>query len=224
MNNSEKETDNKILEVYQKLFSTFGHQNWWPGETKLEIIVGAVLTQNTAWQNVEKAIENLKKEGLLVLAQLYRVNEDRLAAIIRPSGYYNIKAKRLKEIVRFLWENGGIELLLNRKTPELRETLLAINGVGEETADSILLYAMERPVFVVDAYTKRIFSRLGFLDENAIYGNVKSFFEQALPTDSNLYNEYHALIVRLGKDYCRKTKPLCMECPIERQCAYQVKL
>ncbi len=210
--------------VYETLFEAFGPQDWWPGETQLEVIIGAVLTQNTAWQNVERAIANLKEAGLLTIQALHDVQQERLAELIRPSGYFNIKAKRLKAMVDFLSENGGIENLAEGSTKDLRKALLEINGVGEETADSILLYAFNRPVFVVDAYTKRIFHRIGLLEENASYRKVQNYFENRLPTDVALYNEYHALIVRLGKEVCKKTRPLCKTCPINDLCEFQDNL
>jgi endonuclease-3 related protein len=210
--------------VYETLFKAFGPQDWWLGETQLEVIIGAVLTQNTAWQNVERAIENLKEAGLLDLQALHDVQQFRLTELIRPSGYFNIKGKRLKAMVDFLSENGGIENLAEGSAKDLRNALLEINGVGEETADSILLYAFDRPVFVVDAYTKRIFHRLGLLEENTGYREVQEFFENRLPRDSALFNEYHALIVRLGKEVCKKTRPLCGKCPINELCEFQANL
>jgi endonuclease-3 related protein len=214
----------ELIDVYQDLYDAFGAQHWWPGETRLEVIVGAILTQNTAWQNVERAILNMKREGALELGALQRLKTKELAALIKPSGYYNIKAERLKGVVRFIWENGGIESLRAWKTEKLRDVLLEINGVGEETADSILLYAFNRPVFVVDAYTKRILSRLGFIPQGATYAEVKGFFERSLPKDVKLYNEFHALIVRLGKDYCWKSQPFCGKCPVMPVCVYPDKL
>ncbi|GBE17482.1 endonuclease III [archaeon BMS3Abin16] len=212
---------NNLEQVYKRLFEAFGAQNWWPGETQLEVIVGAVLTQNTAWQNVKRAIVNLKGAGVLSLNGLIDVGSDGLAELIRPSGYFNVKAKRLKAVVNFLSGSGGIKGLETAPTVELRRMLLDVNGVGEETADSILLYAFNRPVFVVDAYTKRIFSRLGLLDSGAGYAVVQEFFENSLPSDVNLYNEYHALIVRLGKDFCKKTRPQCLNCPLNDLCEFQ---
>jgi endonuclease-3 related protein len=227
----------KVSEVYQNLFDKFGPQKWWPGETRLEVIIGAVLTQNTAWQNVEKAIKNLKNEGLIDVQSLMDVEPKMLAELIRPSGYYNIKSLRLKEVITFLSRNRvkslrlkevitflsrnrGIENLLDHKSLELRNNLLKLNGVGEETADSILLYAFQKPIFVVDAYTKRVFSRVGLLDEGMHYGEVQTFFEKNLKKDAALYNEYHALIVKLGKEYCKKKEPLCNGCPIRKVCKY----
>ena len=214
---------NNLEQVYKRLFEAFGAQNWWPGETQLEVIVGAVLTQNTAWQNVKRAIVNLKGAGVLSLNGLIDVGSDGLAELIRPSGYFNVKAKRLKAVVNFLSGSGGIKGLETAPTVELRRMLLDVNGVGEETADSILLYAFNRPVFVVDAYTKRVFSRLGFLDAKKSYSLVQSFFETRLPADVAMFNEFHALIVRLGKDFCKKTRPLCGKCPINEMCEFKDK-
>jgi endonuclease-3 related protein len=210
----------KVSEVYQNLFDKFGPQNWWPGETRLEVIIGAVLTQNTAWKNVEKAIKNLKNAGFINVQGLMDVEPKMLAELIRPSGYYNIKSLRLKEVITFLSRNRGIENLLDHKSLELRNNLLKLKGVGEETADSILLYAFQKPIFVVDAYTKRVFSRVGLLDEGMHYGEVQTFFEKNLKKDAALYNEYHALIVKLGKEYCKKKEPLCNGCPIRKVCKY----
>jgi endonuclease-3 related protein len=209
-----------LKEVYRRLFEAFGAQSWWPGETQLEIIIGAVLTQNTAWQNVEQAIGNLKDAGVLNLKTLHTTSPDLLAEFIKPSGYFNVKARRLKTVIDFLFDNGGIEGLTVIETRELRKMLLELNGVGEETADSILLYAFNRPVFVMDAYTKRIYYRLGLLDENLDYRTVQEYFENRLPSDAAFYNEYHALIVRLGKEFCNKTRPQCKSCPLNNLCNY----
>ncbi len=206
------------LKIYQLLINHYGPQGWWPGETPLEVIVGAVLTQNTAWKNVEKAIRNLKEAGLMDLHRLVDVDEGLLAGLIRPSGYFNIKTKRLKAVIRFFESHGGLEEFQEWDTTRLRKGLLEVRGVGEETADSILLYAFGRPVFVVDAYTKRIFHRLGLIDENPDYRAVQDYFETTLTPSTKLYNEYHALIVRLGKEVCRKNRPLCRECPLKALC------
>lgn len=203
--------------VYDKLYRHFGPQAWWPGETPFEIIVGAILTQNTNWQNVSKAIANLKKAKVLSPKKLYSLPQSRLAQLIRPSGYFNIKAKRLKEFLNFLFKNyeGSLKKMFSRPLENLRKEILAVRGIGPETADSILLYAGGLPVFVVDAYTKRIFSRQKLLSEEADYYQVQELFTRSLKKDVQLYNEYHALIVRLGKDFCKKTKPKCEICPIK---------
>ena len=208
--------DERIPRIYKKLYSRFGEQNWWPAKTKLEVIIGAVLTQNTAWPNVEKAINNLRQKSLLSLEKISKVKINRIANLIRPAGYFNIKAKRLKNVLDFVWQRygGNLRNMQRSDTLELRGQLLGVNGVGPETADSILLYAFNKPVFVVDAYTKRIFSRLKIVSDNSSYEDIQKIFINNLATDTGLFNEYHALIVKLGKDYCKKSKPRCGECPI----------
>lgn len=210
-----------LLNIYKKLYKSFGPQDWWPGDTAFEVIVGAILTQNTAWTNVEKAVYNLKKHKLLSPRKLSRAKPSKIAVLIRPSGYYNIKARRLLNFINYLnAEHGGdLKRMLRQKTDILRKTLLGIKGIGPETADSILLYAGYKPVFVVDAYTKRIFSRYGLLSEWASYDEIQRLFLHNLPKSVKLYNEYHALIVRVGKDWCRK-KPKCALCPLQKGCKY----
>lgn len=210
-------TRKNLLRIYRLLYKRFGPQHWWPGETKLEIIVGAILTQNTSWLNVEKAIFNLKERRLLNINGLNRIPECDLARLIRPAGYYNIKAKRIKNFLFFLNTNysGSLDKLFSVNTEALRKELLKVNGIGEETADSILLYAGEKPVFVVDTYTKRVFSRHGFIKENASYQEAQALFMSNLPKNVNLFNEYHALIVALGKNTCKTKKALCNQCNIE---------
>ena len=205
--------------IHDRLYAAFGPQHWWPADTPFEVAVGAVLTQNTAWTNVERAIANLKAAGNLDAATLHAMEPADLAELIRPAGYFNVKARRLQALCAFLLEqsDGRVEGLGHRETADLREALLGIKGVGEETADSILLYALERPVFVVDAYTRRIFERVGLLQPDLNYGTIQAAFEAALARDRSLFNEYHALIVALGKDYC-KPKPRCPVCPIRDLC------
>jgi len=205
----------QLKKIYDLLFERFGPQHWWPGDTPFEVTVGAILTQNTNWSNVERAIANLKKERLLSPDKLHALAPAKLAEMIRPAGYFNIKAKRLKNFLDWLFENYAGELKNLEKIPTdvLRCELLSIKGVGQETADSILLYALDRPVFVVDAYTARIASRHHLLDEGADYGEIQELFESNLPADVNLFNEYHALLVRLGKEFCRPT-PRCHSCPL----------
>ena len=204
--------------IYNLLYKQFGPRNWWPGDTRLEIIIGAILTQNTAWGNVEKAIANLKKGDLLKVKRLSLIPEKRLAALIRPTGYYNIKAQRIKNFLAFLNNSysGSINKMFRVQTSQLRDQLLGIKGTGPETADSILLYAGRRPVFVVDAYTRRIFSRHGFIKPDADYGGMQALFVKSLPKDTELFNEFHALIVELGKNLCRSKRPLCDNCPMRR--------
>ncbi|MFC1821701.1 endonuclease III domain-containing protein [Thermodesulfobacteriota bacterium] len=207
--------DHKLTEMFQSLYGHFGPQNWWPGETHLEIMVGAVLTQNTNWRNVEKAIQNLRNESLLSVESLRDVPLAVLAEKIRPAGYYNVKAKRLKNLIHFLVEKYDADIfrLLAAETSELRRDLLEVRGIGPETADSILLYAAHRPLFVVDTYTHRVLTRHGMIEEETTYYELQAFFMENLPDDPPLFNEFHALIVRVGKEYCRK-KPRCNDCPL----------
>lgn len=193
--------------------------HWWPGNTRLEIIIGAILTQNTAWANVEKAIRNLKKERVLNAKALSVIPEKTLAELIRPSGYYNIKAGRIKNFLKFLNTRykGSLGAMFGTDLYRLREELLSVKGIGRETADSILLYAGNKPIFVIDAYTKRIFSRHGFISKNAEYEGIQSLFMNNLRQDVRLFNEFHALIVELGKSMCRSKKPLCSKCPITEE-------
>ncbi len=214
----------KPIEVYRRLYDRYGPQNWWPGETAFEVVVGAILTQNTAWQNVERAIENLKKEGVMEPEGLWKLPEDTLAELIRPSGYFRVKAKRLKHFLELLYReySGDLERLFSLPRDDLRQVLLGVKGIGPETADSIILYAAEKPIFVVDAYTRRIFSRLGLLGEGMDYEEIRGYFESHLEEDLRVFNEYHALIVRLGKEVCRP-KPLCRGCPLRDRCRYKVE-
>jgi len=210
-------TRKQLMAMYRALFKAYGPQHWWPGESPFEVIVGAVLTQNTAWINVEKAISNLKRERLLSSARLRDVAPRRLAQLIRPSGYFNIKADRLAHLMAFLTGRygGNLARMLRDDPGELRKGLLLVNGIGPETADSIILYAAGKPVFVVDAYTKRIFSRHGLVTEGARYDDVQQLFMGSLPGDAGLFNEYHALLVMVGKRHCKKSAPQCTGCPLE---------
>lgn len=207
-----------LLRIYDLLYKRFGPRHWWPGDTRFEIIIGAILTQNTAWGNVEKAIGNLKKKRVLNIKALSRMHEKGLARLIRPSGYYNIKARRIKEFLSFLNTSykGSLARMFQNGLFQLREGLLSIKGIGPETADSILLYAGNKPIFVIDAYTRRIFSRHGFIDKDAEYSELQSLFMENLPRDITLFNEFHALIVELGKSICKSKQPLCSKCPIRR--------
>ena len=208
-----------LLDIHDRLLEHFGPQQWWPAETEFEVIVGAILTQNANWKNVEKAIANLRENDLLSLEGIHSVNEEKLKGLIRPAGYYNSKARKLREFTNFLFENyKDLDEFLALPQEELREQLLSVWGIGPETADSIVLYAAGKPSFVVDAYTKRIFSRMGLVEEGIEYDKLKYFFENNLPEDVGLYREFHALIVELGKNYC-KTKPLCGECPLVSLCS-----
>jgi endonuclease-3 related protein len=203
------------MKIYQKLYQTYGSRHWWPGETSFEVMVGAILTQNTSWRNVEKAIQNLKEEGVLNPKGIRDLKKSELAPLIKSSGYYRIKADRLKSFVDFLFEeyNGNIKKMGRERLRELREKLLGVKGVGPETADSILLYGLKKPIFVVDAYTKRILSRHGVISEEASYDEVQKLFMNYLPLDEKLFNEYHALFVYLGKTVCKKI-PRCDICPL----------
>ena len=206
----------RLLRYYEAIAERLGPMQWWPARTPFEVIVGAILTQNTAWGNVERAIANLRREKLLTLRGLERVSQGRLARLVRPSGYFRQKAKKLKAFGRFLREEygGSLSRMFNTPTEELREKLLEVHGIGPETADSILLYAGNHAVFVVDAYTKRILERHGLMDGKAGYEDVRALFEQNLPMDLKLWNEFHALIVNVGKNWCRKRQPKCKECPL----------
>ncbi len=210
-------TGKQLMAMYRALFKAYGPQHWWPGDTPFEIMVGTVLTQNTAWINVEKAIANLKRERLLSPARLREVTPRRLARLIRPCGYFNIKAKRLANLMAFLTGRygGSLTRMLRDDPGDLRKGLLLVNGIGPETADAIILYAAGKPVFVVDAYTKRIFSRHGHVSEAARYDDVQQVFKGSLPHNAGLFNEYHALLVMVGKRHCKKSTPQCMGCPLE---------
>jgi endonuclease-3 related protein len=203
--------------MYHALLTAFGPQHWWPGNTPLEVVVGAILTQNTAWGNVEKAVANLKKAGLLSVAGLRGVSRRRLAALIRPAGYFNQKAVRLKTFISFLDRQYGGSLRRLRHDPAglLREKLLSVHGIGPETADSILLYALGKRVFVVDAYTVRILGQHGLVRGRPSYGEVQRFITERITRSAKLYNEFHALIVRAGKEFCRK-RPRCGVCPLRK--------
>jgi len=207
----------RLYAVYRRLFLRFGGQRWWPARTPLEVAVGAVLTQNTSWCNVEKAILNLRREKVLSFRALQRLPAERLAGLIRPAGYYNIKAERLVNLLDFFGREygGNLRKAGNTVTADLRVKLLSVKGVGPETADSILLYAFDRPVFVVDAYTRRFMLRHGIIKGDEDYADVQKLFMQNLKCDVKLFNEYHALIVRLNKDFCRKNVPLCDNCPLK---------
>ncbi|MGQ9569236.1 MAG: endonuclease III domain-containing protein [Thermodesulfovibrionales bacterium] len=207
---------NILLEIFWRLYNTFGPQHWWPGETPFEIAVGAILTQNTNWGNVEKAIDNLKKGKALNPKNIFEMKTETLASLIRPTGYFNVKAKRLKAFISFLMNeyHGSLKRMKEEDMHILRSKLLHINGIGPETADSIILYALDKPVFVVDSYTKRVLSRHGLIEFEKSYEDFQELFYSSLKRDVKLFNEYHALLVKLGKTHCRK-KPLCKGCPLE---------
>ena len=210
-------TEEILKEIYRRLLAHFGPQGWWPGESPFEVCVGAILTQNTNWQNVERAIRALKERDLLSPEKLYRLSFDELSALIRPAGYFRVKAKRLKNFLRLLMEEyqGDLERLFAEGLPRAREKLLSVSGIGPETADSILLYAGGLPVFVVDTYTRRILCRHGLATEEMTYEDLRALFERHLPAEAELFNEYHALLVACGKHYCRPKRPLCEACPLK---------
>jgi endonuclease-3 related protein len=204
------------MKIYRLLFKAYGPQHWWPGESPFEVMVGAILTQNTSWKNVEKSIHQLKEKGVLHPEGILRLKESELASLIRSSGYFRIKAKRLKAYVNFMFEEfgGKIEKMRKIRLEGMRERLLSVNGVGPETADSILLYGFEKPIFVVDAYTKRVLLNHGMIPEKASYEEVQDLFMKNLPSDVKVFNEYHALLVYIGKWVCKKA-PKCDICPLQ---------
>jgi endonuclease III related protein len=205
----------QLKKIYSKLYQAFGPQHWWPGDTTFQVMVGAILTQNTNWGNVEKAIGNLKRAKVLTPAGLKTISTKRLARLIRPSGYFNVKAKRLKSFIKFLFAEFGGSLAGLKRVPltQMREKLLSVKGIGPETADSILLYALDQPIFVVDAYTKRIFSRHGLVKSDDDYHCIQDFLMRNVESDLKIYNEYHALLVAAGKKFC-KPHPQCAQCPL----------
>jgi endonuclease-3 related protein len=202
--------------IFQRLYEAYGPMHWWPGETPFEVMVGAILTQNTSWRNVEKAIQNLKAKKVLHVRGIHQLKRNQIASLIRSSGYFRIKADRLKAFVNFLSENynGDLKKMMKERVETLRQKLLQVKGIGPETADSILLYGLKKPIFVVDAYTKRILSRHGIISAKASYDEVQRFFIDYLPHNEGLFNEYHALLVHLGKTLCKKI-PRCDRCPLE---------
>ncbi|MBN2568204.1 MAG: endonuclease III domain-containing protein [Deltaproteobacteria bacterium] len=208
----------RLAVIYQKLNEHFGDLKWWPGETPFEISVGAILTQNTSWKNVEKAIRRLKAAEMLTPERLFHAKEEVIAELIRPSGYYRIKAKRLKFFIKFLYDeyNGSMEKMFGADLWDLRKKLLGVHGIGEETADSIMLYGGGKDIFVVDTYTRRIMERAGLVEKDWTYGHIQKLFMENLPQERRLYNQYHAFLVNTGKYYCKRD-PRCDECPL-RHC------
>jgi endonuclease-3 related protein len=207
---------NLLMEIYSKLYQAYGPRHWWPGDTSFEVMVGAILTQNTSWRNVEKVIQKLKRKGVLNPRGMHHLKKSQLAPLIKSSGYYRIKTDRLKFFIDFFFEeyDGNVKKMGRERLGVLREKLLGVKGIGPETADSILLYGLRKPIFVVDAYTKRILSQHGLISEKASYEEVQKLFMDHLPMDEKLFNEYHALLVHLGKTVCKK-KPRCDICPLE---------
>jgi endonuclease III related protein len=215
---TQPESQPPLDEYFNSLFTALGPQHWWPGDTALEVIVGTMLTQNTSWKNVELALANLRVAGLLTIAGMERVNRRHLAKLLRPAGYFRQKARKLKAFLKFLRAEyaGSLRRMFATPTLALREKLLGVWGIGPETADSILLYAGQHPVFVVDAYTKRIFERHGWIGEKAKYEDMRWMVERQFPGDVKRFNELHALIVHTGKNWCRPNEARCGECPLGR--------
>jgi endonuclease-3 related protein len=207
----------RLKAVYRRLFKHYGPRNWWPAETHVEVMVGAVLTQNTAWRNVERAMANLREADCLDAAAIAGLDDAALAGLIRPSGYFNVKARRLKSLCRWYVGAGGFSQINQIDTNNLRHELLAVHGVGRETADDILLYGFKRPVFVIDAYTKRLFARLELVKEGIDYESLRGWFEAHLPAEVQHYNEFHALIDHHGNQICRP-RPLCDGCCLRSLC------
>ncbi len=218
---SEPTTQKRLIGIYHLLMAGYGPQHWWPADEPFEVMVGAILTQSCAWRNVEKAIAALKKAGKLSAAALRCLDHEKLSRLIRPCGYYNAKARKLKSLADWLRSSchDNLAELDEIDTPTLRKELLSVHGIGSETADSILLYAIGRPVFVIDAYTRRIVSRLGLSPHSQGYAVCQALFQNNLPADSCLFNEYHALLVHLGKDFCRK-QPRCPQCYLRTVCRF----
>jgi len=209
----------KLQDIYKRLFDAYGPQHWWPADEPFEVMVGAVLTQSVAWTNVERALNNLKAAGILSPQTIQRLSADEIAPLIRPCIYYNVKARKLKALVEWFYKNylNDFKKLFAADAGEIRESLLSVWGIGEETADSIVLYTAGKPVFVIDAYTRRIIDRTGFVVDGSDYGAYQALFMDNLPADSGLFNEYHALLVNHGKNICR-TKPLCEQCCLRDIC------
>jgi len=212
----------RLFQVYRRLFDFYGPQHWWPGETPFEVIVGAILTQSAAWTNVEKAIHNLKAAGRLHPEALRSLSHEDLARLVYPSGYYNTKSRKLKAFVQYLGEryHDDLDQLFGRDVGDVRPELLSVYGIGEETADSILLYAGGKAIFVVDAYTRRIIHRLGLAPPQDTYAAYQTLFHDNLPAGPTLFNEYHALLVRHGKERCHRRSPLSEGCPLRDICGY----
>jgi len=204
--------------TFKTLYDNFGPQDWWPAESKLEIIIGAILTQAVSWSNVEIALNNLKNENVLNIDSLNNIDQDDLAELIKASGYYNMKAKKIKAFIHFIIKeyNGDLNILVNCNNQKIKNELLEVYGIGPETADSILLYAYQKPFFVIDRYTRRILTRIGYIKEGITYDRLQYLFIDNLSKDFQLYNEFHALLVNLGKNYCLKNSPICKECPLQK--------
>jgi len=215
----------ELMNIFKRLLGKFGPRHWWPADSNLEMILGAILVQNVSWKNTAAALQNLREKGLIDLMGLLEVPDGDLEELVRPARYYKTKAKKLKAFASMVDErfDGDLDKLLGLPLKRLRDELMKVYGIGEETADSIILYASKQPIFVIDAYTRRIFHRLGYFRENAGYAEMQAFFMRHLPADVQLYNEYHALLDCLGNRLCRATKPACRECPLEDICKYEGK-
>ena len=202
-----------LIEVYGRLYAAYGPQHWWPADSLFEVIVGAILTQSIAWSNVQQALANLKSAGVLSPHGLKEITEGHLATLLKPSGYFNVKAQKLKAFTEYLWKHyqGDIKRLVNQDVVALRKGLLSVYGIGEETSDAIILYAADKPSFVIDSYSRRIVERLDLIKNTASYGEHQNYFQRTIPVDTKLYNEFHALLVRHGQQICKR-KPLCEKC------------
>ena len=210
-------TSDRIKNIYRLLYKKYGSQDWWPGDSQLECIVGAILTQNTSWKNVEKAIHNLKNLNLISIEKLKLITTQELAVLIRPSGYFNQKAIKIKNFIAFLLDNykGSLDIMFDEDDDVIRNKLLSIKGIGPETADCIMLYGGNKPIFVIDTYTYRILSRHEMVPEQTNYNEMQELFMDSLNSDPKMFNEYHALLVKVGKEHCKKNDPQCAGCPLE---------
>lgn len=208
-----------LMEVFRRLYGRYGPQGWWPGESRFEVVIGAILTQAVSWRSVERALDNLKQAQVFSMDGLRDVPQAQLAQMLRPCVYFNMKARKLKAFVDHVWDQygGDLDALLSREPAELREELLSIYGIGEETADDILVYAAGQPSFIIDSYTRRILSRMGFADGRASYRELQNLFHQHLPREVGLFNEYHALLDRHAREVCRK-RPVCVDCCLSGMC------
>lgn len=215
-------TQKALMQIYHTLLEHFGPRGWWPADSRLEVIIGAVLTQAVAWKNVTRAIDNLKSAGLIDINAILNIDVEELAQYIKPALYHRQKARKLKALMSFIATeyDGDLDWLFSESLPILRKKLLGVWGIGPETADSILLYAGDKTVFVVDTYTKRIFYRLGMAEENISYQEMQELLEHHIPPNLYIYNEYHALLVGLGANYCKKSRPHCSQCPLQNLCKY----
>jgi len=215
-----------LMQIYHTLLEHFGPRGWWPADSRLEVIIGAVLTQAVAWKNVTRAIDNLKLASLMDINAIIDIDEEKLAQHITPALYHRQKARKLKALMNFIATeyNGNLDLMFTESLPVLGKKLLKVWGIGPETADSILLYAGDKMIFVVDTYTKRIFYRLGMVEENISYQEMQEFLEHHIPQNLYIYNEYHALLVGLGANYCKKSRPRCSQCPLQNLCKYLTHL